>query len=53
MSTVISTSAGLFSPSALMRSARPCSEKMAFTLMPVAFENASSVAEYRPGSRFV
>ena len=53
MSTVISTSAGEFAPSAFTRSASPSLMKMEFTLIFVSLVKASSSGWISPGSRVV
>ncbi|CFN75794.1 Uncharacterised protein [Bordetella pertussis] len=53
MSTVISTSAGDLSPSALTRSSRPSLTKTVLTLMPLSLAKASSRGWISLGSRVV
>ena len=52
MSTVSSTSAGLFCPSAAIRSVRPAFAKMTFVLMPVLAVNALRSGSISTGSRY-
>ncbi len=52
-STVISTSAGEFGPSAFTRSIKPSLTKMALTLMPVDLVKASKSGWISPVSRVV